>query len=178
MICFRFYPQWNYERIELWLAEMERQGYRLDKVICYWWFSFVKAKPKNVRYIFTYNFIKESAMLECEYELRSRYHADLIKSPGIFYVSIYRETHGANLTEIVTFRQTYLKHVFSQKMLIGLILSGPAMITTVYSWLTGTLTLFHFATLLPSLLFILYTIWYAIGLWRLKTERRDERTHM
>lgn len=28
MICFRFYPQWNYERIELWLAEMERQGYR------------------------------------------------------------------------------------------------------------------------------------------------------
>lgn len=75
----------------------------------------MKAKPKNVRYIFTYNFIKESAMLECEYELRSRYHADLIKSPGIFYVSIYRETHGANLTEIVTFRQTYLKHVFSQK---------------------------------------------------------------
>lgn len=168
MICFNFYPQWNYKKIELWLAEMEHRGYRLDKVICYWWFSFVKARPRNAQYIFTYNFIKESAMFDCEHELRSRYNANLIESPGIFYVSIYRETHGSDLTAIVAFRQSYLKHVFIQKMIIGLILSVPAIAITVYSWLTSTLTLFNAVFVSPASLFILYTIWYAIGLYHLK----------
>ena len=168
MIRFKFYPQWDYARVERWLADMEAQGYRLDKVLCYWWFFFVKSTPKSVQYIFTYNFIKESAMFDCEHELCSRYNANLIESPGIFYVTVYRETQGSDLSEIIQFRQSYLKHVFAQKMLIGLLLSVLPITVTVYSLFMHTLDLFDAIFVSPLSLFILYTIWYAIGLCRLK----------
>ncbi len=56
---FKFYHQWQYEKAEQYLSDMETQGYRLEKVVCSFFMKFKKAQPKATQYYFFYSFIKD-----------------------------------------------------------------------------------------------------------------------
>ena len=48
------------EKAEKFLMDMESEGYRLKRIRFSFLFEFAKASPKNVRYIFLYNFVKRN----------------------------------------------------------------------------------------------------------------------
>ena len=172
MVRFFFYPQWNYKKAEQWLEEMEHGGFRLSKVSWCWWFHFVPSRPKDVQYLFTYNYIKETAMLDCEDQLRSRCGANCIPFSGLLYATVYRETAGNDLSEIVRFRQHYLKHVFRQKLLLSLLFSVLAAAILVLSLRDGAPRLGEVLWWgMASLVGVLFDFWYLYGLFRVKSHK-------
>lgn len=57
------YHQWQYEKAEKFLMDMESEGYRLKRIRFSFLFEFAKASPKNVRYIFYITLSKTIATL-------------------------------------------------------------------------------------------------------------------
>lgn len=173
---FYFYPQWNYEKAESWLSLMEQQGYRVEKVIFYWWFYFVDAKPKTTRYIFTYNFLKENAMIETEYILRSDYKATAIQSGDIFFVTLYRITGTFDLSEILCVREKYIKHVLIKKIEIALIFFLPSFLYTILSelkYITEPVNNIDMIIILCSFtLSGVYMLWNIVGLLWMRSHPR------
>lgn len=165
---FYFYPQWNYEKTESWLSLMEQNGYRLERVIFYWWFYFVEAAPKTTRYIFTYNFLKENAMIESEYILRSRYGATQIRSGDIFYVTLYRITCTFDPSEILYVREKYIQRVLIKKIEIALIFFLPSAFYIILSklkYITEPVNIETIILLCACVLSGVYILWNIVGLF-------------
>ena len=167
MLVFYFYTQWNYEKVESWLSAMEQKGFRLVTNKWCWWFLFTRSKPRTTNYLFLYNFIKESAMLPYEFELRSKYSANQIKSVGtVFYATIYRITDlNQDLSYIIQFRNHYLRHVFIQKIFCASLLFVPCILGalfTVQSAVAIDYVYFYFFIAVGSLSFA-YMLWYCFG---------------
>lgn len=148
---FYFYPQWNYEKAEAWLSDMENSGLRMTGVYFYWWFRFTKCQPKKTRYFFCCNFIKEeSAMYECEWWLKSVCGANEIKERNTYNPAIYRMTSSeCDLTDLFRFRQNYIRHILAQKLMIALIFLGLGVSLGITSACSAEQ--FRFASLLLSL---------------------------
>lgn len=166
---FYFYPQWNCEKAEEWLSDMENGGQRLTGVYFYWWFRFTKSQPKKTRYFFCYNFFKETPMYECERWLKSACGANEIKERNTFNPTIYRVTSNeCDLTELYPFRQKYIRHVLVQKILLALmflVLGALLCITSVFPAESGIASfLLSLCVMVPSGMAI---IWYLYGLWYL-----------
>lgn len=169
IVRFFFYPQWNYKKAEQWLEEMERSGFRLSKVSWCWWFRFVPSQPKEVQYLFTYNYLKETAMLDYEDQLRSSCGANCIPSSGPIYAAVYRETAGNDLSEIVRFRQHYLKHVFRQKLLLSLlfsVLAAAILVLSLRDDVQVLVAVLCWGTI--ALVGVLFDFWYIYGLLQLR----------
>ncbi len=172
MIRFFFYPQWNYRKAEVWLEQMENNGYRLVDVYFFWWFRFVKSSPKQTRYLFTYNFLKETYMMDIEHALKdAKYRAQCIAPNRLFSVTIFRILNvEADLTEIESLRQKYLKHVVCQKLLLS-----------CFFFLSGFIASFFpldnlFEYILSSVIITVtlpYTLWLIYGLWCLSKKSNE-----
>jgi hypothetical protein len=51
---FVFFPQWNYEKFELYLLNMESQGYQLCQRNNLLFCEFQQSEPEKVSYFITY----------------------------------------------------------------------------------------------------------------------------
>lgn len=162
---FIFYPQWNYEVIEKKLSDLERTGYRLERIRFFWFFMFVKCKPKNANYIFTYNFLKEHPMLESEYELRSKYNANQIDGGNWLYTSIYRVTQtDYDLNSIKKFRCEYLKKIFIKKILFSVAFVLICLTGVLFSDKPIFAGIENIILCILGFFSILYVLWYLGGL--------------
>lgn len=128
---FRFYSQWNYEKVEAWLGQMEENGWRLAEVRANYFFRFQKAAPSNAKYIFTYTFLKEYGMIDCEQQLKREFSANAVA--GRFCAaSVYRICKGErDLSGVITFRRNYLKHVLRKKLLLVSLFSALFLLYVV-----------------------------------------------
>ena len=124
------YHQWQYEKAEKFLMDMESEGYRLKRIRFSFLFEFAKASPKNVRYIFLYNFVKDHSYAyyeACKYVLGSCGGAQVC-GKRFLEPEVYRITHPeADLAPVIKFRTNYLKRAFRSKMLMSLIFMMPAI---------------------------------------------------
>lgn len=120
---FIFFPLWKYDMIEQKLEQLEQNGLRLEKACFFWFFKFVKSAPREVRYIFTYTFLKEWGMIECNYLLQRQYRANKINTGCFFLPDIFRITDvDCPISEIIAFRKVYFKHVIEQKIIVSLMM--------------------------------------------------------
>lgn len=170
------YHQWQYEKAEKFLSDMESHGYRLKRIRFSFWFEFAKVPPKKVRYIFLYSFVKDSNYNHYE---ASKYvlgccGGSQVCGKSIFESEVYRITQtDADLNPVIQFRNAYLKRAFVLKMFMSLIFMMPAIpflfIDRMYCRDWRTYVLFFIAIL--SLASFLYYAFGSLSLSK-KTSRR------
>ena len=85
---FIFFPLWKIEKTEHTLAEMEKSGYRLTRVMFSYWFYFQKASPKDIRYFFEYKSFRGKT-IPFDYFLLSNHNANIVKNVYCYY-SVFR----------------------------------------------------------------------------------------
>lgn len=166
---FIFYSPWSFEKAEQKLEKMEADGYRLMKVRFFWWFYFKEAKPKDVRYVLTYNFPKELVMGECEKILKTECNAEPIDGGNWFYTSIFRiPKSDYKLTEIKNFRRQYLRVVCIKKMLISLAFFALSFFAFVYALInSSTITVESGTMLIVGIASFICVLYYLYGIWAL-----------
>lgn len=145
---FYYYPQWRFDLLEQYLDYMEANGYRLVYVSFLYFFKFQKSNPRKVHYLYSYSFLKESGMIDQDYQMRKKYNAMEIHSSFFFPTKVLRiTTIPAPIEEFDEFRKKYLLHVLLQKLIFVLlfgvgILGGlfnhsgcTVMIIALFVWL-------------------------------------------
>ena len=123
---FYFYPLWQIEKIEKYLEEMEKQGYRLQEVKHYYFFKFRKSPAKNVQYIFYYTFLNDFHIVHfnMQQQIKGQFLGDTIsKDPNIYRIC----DTTADLSHIKSFRKQYLKKVLLQKIVLTSIFILPSI---------------------------------------------------
>ena len=99
------YHQWQYEKAEKFLMDMESEGYRLKRI-----------KDHSYAYYEA-----------CKYVLGSCGGAQVC-GKRFFEPEVYRITHPeSDLAPVKKFRNNYLKRAFRSKMLMSLIFMMPAI---------------------------------------------------
>ena len=96
-----FYPIWKLEEVERQLSDMERQGWRLHKLLGLYGFEFVSAQPKEVQYFITYSICRGPRMWDLEHDIKSKFNANPISN--VFHpmrqIEIFRITQPSDLQE-------------------------------------------------------------------------------
>lgn len=171
---FKLYHQWQYEKAEQYLSDMETQGYRLEKVVCSFLMKFKKAQPKATQYYFFYSFIKDldQKHFHILHELKSKFGGNLVCGKRLFESNVYRICDAdADLCALRTTRDGYLKRAFCLKILIATLFLLPCVLL----WVFGQLTLMDFGSILLiciagiSAMIIIY---YLVGLLALKRKKK------
>jgi hypothetical protein len=141
---------------------MEKAGYRLVKVSCFWWFKFFETQKKDVQYIYCYSLPRSGAMIQHEQDLRSIFYATAIDTGKVFYSCVYRVTKPADLSYIKSYRQEYLlKKVFMFKIFWGLFF---CLCGTFLLWSEVDNQVVVTFLVILSLFSSIYTAWYVYGL--------------
>ena len=140
-----FSPIWKCEEIESKLEQLEKDGWRLDKISGFRKFRFVRSKNKEVKYFFTCSFVKESGMIITEQALKSQLNATEIGGSFIELLkttSVYRITKTENLLQRKFYRNVYLRHLVLQYILIGLLFATIATVGIALSCVVNKNPLF------------------------------------
>lgn len=170
---FKFYHQWQYEKAEQYLSDMETQGYRLEKVVCSFFMKFKKAQPKATQYYFFYSFIKDldQKHFHILQELKSKFSGNLVCGKRLFESTVYRICDAdADLRELRTTRDGYLKRAFCLKILIATLFLLPCVLL----WMFGQLTPLDFGSILLICIAgisALVNIYYLVGLLALRRKK-------
>ena len=125
-----FSPIWKCEEIESKLEQLEKDGWRLDKISGFRKFRFIRSQNKEVKYFFTCSFVKESGMTITEQALKSQLKATEIGGSFIELLkttSVYRITKTEDLLQRKFYRNIYLRHLVMQYVLIGLLFTAIAV---------------------------------------------------
>ena len=125
-----FSPIWKCEEIESKLEQLEKDGWRLDKISGFRKFRFIRSQNKEVKYFFTCSFVKESGMIITEQALKSQLNATEIGGSFIELLkttSVYRITKTEDLLQRKLYRNIYLRHLVMQYVLIGLLFTTIAV---------------------------------------------------
>ncbi len=134
MWMFFYYTLWSFENVERKLQNMELAGWRLTNV-CLYWFKFVKARPRNVRYFLIHSIPKDFGMILCETKLKCEFNADPVCRDH--YIQIYRIPNAeGNFYDLEKFRNIYLRRVCRWNMLISFLffaLSAVALFVGIVS---------------------------------------------
>lgn len=175
---FFFFPLWKIEKIEKELSQLELNGWRLDRLSAFNCFHFVESSPKHTSYFFTYKLLKENGMADIEHFLKSKHGANPVQGAPtasiLHTVYVYRMVSSADLEKPRFYRNIYLQHLVSEKILLGLFLPILCAILLVFQLVTSGIG----AERMPSWIFIGlinllaldycgYQLW---GLCRLKQE--------
>ncbi len=117
---FFFYPCWQYEKVEAFLARMEAEGYRLVSVKCGYWFRFKACKPKEVRYFLPHSVLKYYGTdNHVMYNCLNAVHGQRVHPISALETEVYRITkETADLYIAYTARRSLLKR--GRKQNIGL----------------------------------------------------------
>lgn len=125
-----FSPIWKCEEIESKLEQLEKDGWRLDKISGFRKFRFIQSQSKTVKYFFTCSFVKESGMIQTEQALKSQLKATEIYGGFIELLkttSVYRITKTEDLLQRKLYRNIYLRHLVMQYVLIGLLFTAMSI---------------------------------------------------
>ena len=183
---FFFFPLWKIEEIEKELSKLELNGWRLDRLSAFNCFHFVESSPKHTSYFFTYKLIKENGMADIEHFLKSKHGANPVQGTPtasiLHTVYVYRMDSSADLEKPRFYRNIYLQHLVSQKILLGLFFPVLSTLLLIFQLLTsgkGTedISSWIFIGLinLLSLAYCGYQLW---GLYRLKQEYKKALQHI
>lgn len=129
-----FYHQWQYEKAERYLQKMEADGYRLRNIRFSYLFRFEKAAPKKTKYVFLYHYMKDynTDHYDAQNYLCRYCNADQICGKRHFEPEVYRTTMTqADISEILHFRDRYLKRAFRIKIITALLFLLPILLLTV-----------------------------------------------
>ncbi len=140
-----FSPIWKCEEIESKLEQLEKDGWRLDKISGFRKFRFIKSQNMTVKYFFTCSFVKESGMIQTEQALKSQFKATKINGSFIELLkttSVYRITRTEDLLQRKFYRNIYLRHLVLQYILIGLLFTTIAGAGVVLSCVVNKNPLF------------------------------------
>lgn len=178
---YYFYHQWQYEKAEAYLCNMEEKGYRLIKIKFSHFFKFKKCSPKKAKYIFFYHFVKDYSM---GYFDMLQYICGVCEGNKIcgkkqFEPTVFRITDiKSNLIPIISYRNSYLKRIFKIKLLLALFFLIPiffVMVATNDFFSNGRGHILLLIGILSGLAFL----YYLVGLItlnkksRMKTEEED-----
>lgn len=123
-----FYHQWQYEKAERYLEQMEMKGYRLENIRFSFLFRFKKAVPKQTKYIFLYHYMKDynTDHYDAQNYLCRYCNANQICGKRHFEPEVYRTTMAeAEIGEILRFRDRYLKRAFRIKIGTAMLFALP-----------------------------------------------------
>lgn len=90
---FCFYTVSNFEKVEKFLSVMEENGYRVDKIHCNYFYSFIKVKPKKVHYFLTYSPLGSSLSmygLEMKLKEKKAFNSSLLIKEKFESPAVYR----------------------------------------------------------------------------------------
>ena len=124
-----FSPIWKCEEIEAKLEQLEKDGWRLDKISGFRKFRFVRSQSKDVKYFFTCSFAKTRGMGLTKQTLVSKFKANQISGGFIELLkdtSVYRITRPEDLLVQKFHRHIHLRYLVLQYILIGLIFATIA----------------------------------------------------
>lgn len=183
---FFFFPLWKIEKIEKELSELELNGWRLDRLSAFNCFHFVESSPKHTSYFFTYKLIKENGMADIERFLKSKHGANPVQgSPTasiLYTVYVYRMVSSEDLEKPRFYRNIYLQHLVSQKILLGISLPILCALLFIFQLVTSGIgtedmpswIFVGLINILP-LAYCGYQLW---GLYRLKLEYKKALQHI
>lgn len=161
-----FYHQWQYEKAERYLEQMEMKGYRLQNIRFSFLFRFKKTVPKETKYIFLYHYMKDyNSDHYAAQEYLCRYcNAIEVCGKRHFEPEVYRTTMAeADIGEILHFRDKYLKRAFKIKIATALFFLLPIMLLAtlggVSSWRSDVIFLTIVASVAAAV-----ALYNAIGL--------------
>lgn len=126
-----FSPVWKCEEMEAELEQLEKDGWRLDKISGFRKFSFIRSQNKTIKYFFACSFVKESGMILTEQSLKSKFNATKISGNFIELLkttSVYRITKTEDLLQKQVYRNIYLRHLVAQYIFIGLLFTTIAAV--------------------------------------------------
>ena len=181
-----FYPLWKIEKLEEKLSNLERMGWRLDRISPINSFYFVESSAKDSSYFFTYKLIKENGMADIEHYIKSKLRANPVSgNPAasiLHSVYVYRIVPCVNLEKPRFYRNIYLQHLVRQKILFGLFLPILCSLTLILQMISGGVPaedipqwiVFGFGTLL-SLTYCGYQLY---GLHQLKQQYKKMLPHI
>ena len=186
MTKFFFFPLWKIEKVEEKLSNLERNGWRLDRLSPFNCFHFVKASAKDASYFFTYNLIKDIGMADIEHYLKSKHNANPVRgttSTSIFHaVNVYRIVSNADLEKPQFYRNIYLQHLVRQQLLLGAFI--PVLCTMLlifqlvaYGMPAEDIPKWIFLGVINVLL-LAYCGYQAYGLFRLKQQYKEMLPHI
>lgn len=171
-------PLWKLEEIEAELGALEKEGWRLSAIKGLRRFEFVPAKPKEVRYFYTYltyNMFSRSLrysgqMTFLEAKLKEGKYGSTCVSSG--NLSFFRIARPQDLSELRRDRALVLNQMFRGRALCGL---AYLLIFSVFILLSVTLNgkcdVFEIALLIGLILpMFLYTVYNAIG-WQAQRKK-------
>ena len=118
---FIFFPLWKIEKTEHTLAEMEKSGYRLTRVMFSYWFYFQKASPKDIRYFFEYKSFRGKT-IPFDYFLLSNHNANIVKNVYCYYSVFRTKATKEEMKLLYDVRLEYIKGVLLENFLISLVL--------------------------------------------------------
>ena len=180
-----FFPVWKVEKIEQEFSRLEQEGWRLTKCATPFLFCFTLSNQKKTQYFFTYSEVKGRKMQEIEHFLKSKLNADEINNSSLGFFSItnvYRMTQPADLEKLRFYRNVYLQHFVSVRIMASLGLPVITVACGILQQIQGgfsaqQLTEWTFLLILSSLSLLLCG-WYIYGLCQLKRQYKQIRKHI
>lgn len=163
---FRFYFIWKSEKLETFLSKMEENGFRLDYVSFRYFFTFRRAKPKSVRYVYSYTFLRDCEIMQYEYDIRRQYAADVVPVYHSGLMRIHRIPDSqADLSDFEAKKNRYMRRVLRQKVFFLL----SVLLGTVCGFLVSERTMWVFLLLAGiAAFFVGIQIW---GILYLRSKR-------
>lgn len=156
---FIYTPLWNIEQTEKILAEMEANGYRLDRVKYNHWYYFKETKPKYINYFLSYKTYIGEDMGTYDYSLVSQYHAQEINETFSSYTIYRTSVKREKLNFIIGARMDYIKSVILRNIFINLIILAPLLFVFILSDILYQKVLFG----ILSFVMILSTLYMIYG---------------
>ena len=157
MLKVFIYPQWRYDLLEQFLEKMELSGYRVSSVSFFYLFRFQSAPPREVRYLYSYAFFRETELLGLEHKMRKNHHANEVESSFFFPTTILRITDVKTpFHEFTERRQKYIQHVLVQKLLLVLLL-GVGVLGCLLKHVGS-------ASLFMTCIWSVFVVYYLVGI--------------
>ena len=161
------FPVWQCDKLDIYLSDMESNGYRLIDTSFLGFMHFQKVAPKKVQYFCTYTCFKEHSMNGIEDVLRSIYKANPIPTTvGTRNVHRITDTE-ADFSELKEMRKKAMPHVIGERLFFSLVL----LVCTLLFCIQLRLTLLNW---IVSILIILALTYYTIGMLSVLIRHTDK----
>jgi len=167
-----FYTFWKCEKLEAFLSNMEKKGFRLVGVSCSHIFHFKESKPRDTRYVYVIFEPKRYSFLDYRYKLKREFNADEIpvrNGWGSHLIEIYRICDlSADLSDFMFHRKRYFMRIAAGDLFLAILFGvafGFLMISSIMESLLLISVLFAVPTLL-CLSIAVHSLFALIQLWK------------
>lgn len=173
-----FYPIWKLEKIEAELAQMERQGWRLSRLLGMNGFEFTKSPPKETQYFLTYSAPRGPYMFDIENEIKSQAKANPVGEDmsSIRSVKAFRITQQIDLQSVKKERDRCLLKIMRYNMLCLLLLTVPWLSIFIMACICDENWFRMLLAGILSAVFLVGAVYYGVAWWMIKHKfRREEK---